>query len=1175
MYKAFRSAKMREDWNHWRLGRRGWLAIAGFALLCCGILFGNCPALHAQNTTGSFNGHVYDASRSVVVNAKVVLHDVQNGLMRNATTNSDGLYEFPLVKPGTYQLTVTAAGFGTEVKPNLVLDVNQIQAQDFTLKIGTATQTVSVSASAQQLQTSSANLGAVVDERTVGDLPLNGRSFSALLTLTPGENPVNYSQNSGVTVGTGQGSPGIPGSTYTFPSTQGQWNRENMYFLDGIVNTAAFSSSWDVPPIIDSMQEFKLQSHEDQSEYGGVLGGVVNVVSKSGTNTFHGAAWEYLRNNAFDSRNPFTDFNGNTPSAPAPYHQNEFGADFGGPVRIPKIYNGKNKTFFFVAWESWRYSKAAGISYISPTANELNGDFTNAAVLTSTGQPALLYNPFLSTGTSRPLLGNGHVIPAGMIDPNMQAYLKAYTDTPNFTPSVAGGNNTILNAVGTNDANAFSGRVDHNFNNNMIWFRYSFIDSSATQPTGQHALSTSSADDRNFGGGYAHTFSPHLVLDTTIGYSGRWKAGYNDTTPGAPASAAAFLSAVAKSYGTPNFTFTGYNGAGGQGAQENVEHELSFAVNTTWTHGNHLFRFGFFELISQENQGVNGANFGSATFAFDQTGTADPTNQGATGNGIASALLGVPTSGRFQAEVNSSRIISPSAYVEDQWKVSPRVTLNLGLRWDGESSPHLLNGTTAAEIDPNTGNWIISGGKLPPPCNPAGGVYAPCIPTVSSYPGLSPSDAAVLQAHVVVAANPNLGPDPVYTDFGPHIGIAYQPTDKIAIRGGYGLAFDNSISGIQSVRDRLLAWPSNASMPLNFNSISTVTPTTMTQVIPNIGGTQILPTAPTPWQQYGWNYDPKLKNAYSHQFNLDIQDQVTSTLLVSAGYVGSIDRRLPVTGLSNNSPDPGGAGLDRPFQWGATAVMATSRGTSSYNSLQLRADKRLSGGLNFGSGFTWSKAMDNGGGGMYDTEDGPLGFATMQNYNDLNANRGITSNSVKFIWYGYSLYQLPFGPHQRWLNHGLGAATLGGWQANVTASAHSGVPLGFPDAGSDPANIGNTIGFNYARANVSGSPKVSHPTKAAAFNTAVFSHPVNEYGNSGRGMITAMPFDNVDFSLMKDIPVRESFKFQFRGEFFNLFNIQNYGTPGTTYGGGGFGIITSLAPGATPRQIQLSLRASF
>jgi len=328
-----------------------------------------------------------------------------------------------------------------------VLDVNQIAMQDFTLKIGAATQTVTVSASSQMLESSTADLGAVVDERTVGNLPLNGRSFSALLTLTPGENPVNYSQNSGAGYGTGFGSPGIPGSTYVFPSTQGQWNRENLYYLDGIINTASFGSSYDVPPIIDAIQEFKLQSHEDQAEYGGVLGGVVNVVTKSGTNTYHGALWEYLRNNYFDARNPFTDFKNNTPAPPAPFRQNEYGADFGGPVRIPKIYNGKGRTFFFAAWEAWRYSKAVGLTYISPTADELNGDFTNASVVTSSGKPALLYNPFQTTRTAgaytRPLLGNGYVIPTAMIDPNMQAYLKAYSDTPNFTPSVPGAPNTI------------------------------------------------------------------------------------------------------------------------------------------------------------------------------------------------------------------------------------------------------------------------------------------------------------------------------------------------------------------------------------------------------------------------------------------------------------------------------------------------------------------------------------------------------------------------------------------------------------------------------------------------------------------------------------------------------------------------------------------------------------
>ena len=234
---------------------------------------------------------------------------------------------------------------------------------------------------------------------------------------------MNYSQNGSVGYGTGFGSAGIPGSTYTFPSTQGQWNRENLYYLDGIINTAAFASSYDVPPIVDAIQEFKIQSHNDQAEFGSVLGGVVNLVTKSGSNSFHGALWEYLRNNAFDSRNPFTDFKGNVPAPPASFRQNEYGGDVGGPVRIPKLYNGKNKTFFFAAYEGWRYSKAAGASYISPTAAELDGDFSNSSIVTSTGAPALLYDPFTTAGTAgnytRQLLADGHHIPAGMINPGV------------------------------------------------------------------------------------------------------------------------------------------------------------------------------------------------------------------------------------------------------------------------------------------------------------------------------------------------------------------------------------------------------------------------------------------------------------------------------------------------------------------------------------------------------------------------------------------------------------------------------------------------------------------------------------------------------------------------------------------------------------------------------------
>jgi hypothetical protein len=256
--------------------------------------------------------------------------------------------------------------------------------------------------------------------------------------------------------------------------------------------------------------------------------------------------------------------------------------------------------------------------------------------------------------------------------------------------------------------------------------------------------------------------------------------------------------------------------------------------------------------------------------------------------------------------------------------------------------------------------------------------------------------------------------------------------------------------------------------------------------------------------------------------------------------------------------------------------MATARGTGNYNAMEMKVEKRMVSGLGFGAGYTWSKSLDNGASGFYDVENGPAAFSQVQNYNDLSKDYGLSANSITDVVYGWGIYELPFGKGKRYLGRGIGAAVLGGWQTNVSLSAHSGVPLTFPDAGIDPANIGNTSGFvNYGRADINGSPKLSHPTFKEAFNTAVFSHPVNAYGNSGRGIMTSTPFDNFDFSVMKAFSIEERLKFQFRAEFFNVFNIQNYGLPGTTYGGGGFGVVTSLASGATPRQIQFSLRVEF
>ena len=350
------------------------------------------------------------------------------------------------------------------------------------------------------------------------------------------------------------------------------------------------------------------------------------------------------------------------------------------------------------------------------------------------------------------------------------------------------------------------------------------------------------------------------------------------------------------------------------------------------------------------------------------------------------------------------------------------------------------------------------------------------------------------------------------------------------------------------MRDRLLAWPSNSSLPLVFNVIGQPVDT-MDDIIPTLSSTKALPAVATPFNQFGWYYDPHLKNPYSHTFNLEVQRQITSSLVATIGYVGAVDKDQPITGLDNNSPLPGEAGANRPFPWSGTALEATSRG---WVQLQRSAGEgrqaRHVMDFHFGTGFTWSKAMDSGGSGFYGVENGPQSYSAYQNYNDLNADYGISGDSLKFLWYGWGIYELPFGPGKPYLNHGVGGAVLGGWQGNVSASAHSGVPLGFPDAGLDPANIGNTGTYNYARANLTGNPKVSHPTKSEAFNTTVFAHPVNQYGNSGRGVINGMNYDNFDFSLMKQIPVYEQFAFQFRAEFFNVFNIQNYGLPGTTFG---------------------------
>ncbi|HKR28726.1 MAG TPA: TonB-dependent receptor, partial [Acidobacteriaceae bacterium] len=339
----------------------------------------------AQNSSSGVNGEVTDPAGAVIPGAQVALTNVATSVQRKTVTNSTGNYFFTAVPPANYTLTVTATGFQKQTITEFSVGVAQIVTINPTLRLGSVSQSVTVQASGTQVESSTAQLGTVISEKTVADLPLDGRNFTQLLDLTPGVTPISTGQNSSAS-----NTDVVSGSDYSFPSINGAYNRSTTYLLDGINDNQAWYNTYAVPPIIDTIQEFKINSHND-AEYGGSLGGVVNISTKSGTNLYHGTAWEYVRSSTFDAR-PFI-------SAPASYHLNTFGGQMGGPVRIPWLYNGRDRTFFEIGFEGTHYSRAGSRNILIPTARQL-GESTFG------GPQDLKYGDFSSTSTGVTKGGN-------------------------------------------------------------------------------------------------------------------------------------------------------------------------------------------------------------------------------------------------------------------------------------------------------------------------------------------------------------------------------------------------------------------------------------------------------------------------------------------------------------------------------------------------------------------------------------------------------------------------------------------------------------------------------------------------------------------------------------------------------------------------------------------------
>ena len=602
-------------------------------------LFCLSPQLRAQVAVARINGTITDSSGAVVPGVQMLLTNVESGVKRHTATNGVGDYSFVDIIPGQFTLEASKAGFTRQVQAPFALSVNQTATYNFTLPVGTETQTVTVQAvGAANLQTGSAELGTVVNQSQVINLPLNGRNFTQILALTPGASPANDSQNS-TAAKTGVNLVG----QFSFPSVGGQTNRSNLILVDGINDNDQWMSTYTVAPILDTIQEFKVDSHNDQAQFGGALGGIVDVVTKSGTNRFQGEAWEFVRNAAFDARNPLL-------AKVTPYVWNQFGADIGGPVVIPHIYHGQNRTFFFGAYEGYRLHTANSTLYLVPTPAELNGDFSG--LVNSSGKPIQIYNPF----STRPDPSNpslllrdpfpNNQIPSGLIDQNAQKLAAAIYPAPI--------NTGVANTNGVNlypsylDYDEYNIRIDEQLGSkNSLWWRLSHTTSPSVTP--QNFQSLTLADNNrayNLGANWTHTFGPTTVITVEFGRN----YGFTSAFTNYPESIAKTLMNLGgytstfdcgytytpRSCYVPGVTLTGYAGWG-ENTKSTLESDLyEWKATLSKIVGKHSFTMG---VDVNWNGFARPVGDSAVTYGTTQTSNLETS---AGGDAFASYLLGVP-----------------------------------------------------------------------------------------------------------------------------------------------------------------------------------------------------------------------------------------------------------------------------------------------------------------------------------------------------------------------------------------------------------------------------------------------------------------------------------------------------------------------------------------------------
>jgi len=1110
------------------------LHVAGI-LLC---LMVSLAPLDAQTTSGAIVGTVTDPSGAVIGGASITVTNVETGISVKATTDSSGEYVVTPLSVGRYSVTVEATGFKRSIRTDITLNVQDRLRVDAKLEVGAVTDTVEVAAAAPMLETDTSYLGEVVDSQRIVDLPLNGRFFTRLAVLTAGTTPTVHGARDENTGGF---------------SSNGVRPYQNNFLLDGVDNNSlsedlVSQQSFVIGPPPDAIAEFKVQTNSMSAEFGRSGGAVLNVTIKSGTNALHGTAYEFLRNSTLDAKNFF-----DSPTNPIPpFKQNQFGFSVGAPVLIPKLFNGKNRTFFFFDYQGTRIRTGQTFLATVPPDSWRTGNFSGYNQIFD---PATTVTDANGNTTRQPFSGNQ--IPLSRFNPIAAKLLSMFPE-----PNVAGltsafgvSNNYLSNPVEPNDTNQFDLRIDHRISeSDSIFGRFSYSNN-IDNPPGPippplDAASFSSGNflnrPRNLVITETHIFSPRIVNELRLGYSRnrserlQFDANENLSAqlgiPGVPFST--------NNGGLPQFGVSGLNNFGSSEYQPTVETQEVYHIidSVSIIRGRHTLKIGA-ELKPRVNFSILQPPVPRGYFGFSGTFTNDPNNVSNTGLGSADFLLGIVQQAQISSFINDM-FQQPGQfyYVQDDFKVNKKLTLNLGLRY--EFVVHAMEKYNAeANFNIATNTLDIAGGRqdaLPP----------------NWYP----------QIAVNRNAPRSLVPNQKH-DFGPRVGFAYNMFKNTVIRGGYGIFYSSYEAGPLSI-------PNPGNNPpffeqANYNSVSAIQPNA---IVNNLSQGFPLDALSNPSLPSVFALDPRFSNPYVQHWQLSVQQELGWNTVWEVAYAGSKGTRLyefrqanPVTPTSD--PNANYANL-RPRPYLGDFSLWCSCNSSTYHSLQTKIEKRFSNDLSFLTAFTYGKSID-------EVSTASLGFhggGYARNWNHPEWEKGPSDFDQKFRFVNSVTYILPIGKGKRLLGglNGVGNALLGGWELQGIQSATSGVPLTIN------ASIGesNTNGDSEERPNrVAGVPLYPSSQDASLwFNPAAFTATAfGTLGNAGRNIIYSAPQVSIDSSLFKDFAIRERIKVQFRSEFFNMLNHPNFraNSLNTSFDAPGAGAFTAAQPA---RQIQFALK---